>query len=305
MTDRASASTGTTRAIIAMLASMAGFVAGDGLVRLAAGELPLGQLIVIRGVIATSIIFSLAWATGVLGAIRHVFTRPMLVRAASDVSATHFFFTGLLLMPFADATSIGQVTPLAVTAGAAFFLGEPVGWRRWLATCIGFLGVLIIIRPGSSAFNWGAVFILACVASVAVRDLLTRRIGSHLPTLIVALSTMVAVTLSGLVRGIFEVWSMPALGTLALVASAAVTNCVGYYFGIVAMRSGDLAAVEPFRFSAILFGVLLGVVVFGEVPDRMTIVGILVVIAAGLYTLHRERVRGLQPATADVKEPHP
>jgi drug/metabolite transporter (DMT)-like permease len=300
------ASSSNVRGIVAMIASQASFIVNDALIKLATRELPGGQAICVRGVAAFLIAITLASAFGQLGPWPTRREAPLIaLRNVGEIGSTFFYLFALFNMPIADATAILQFLPLAITAGAAMFLGEPVGWRRWLATCVGFLGVLIIIRPGTSAFNWGAVLILACVASVAVRDLLTRRLGSHLPTLIVALSTMVAVTLSGLVRGLFEVWPMPTMGTLVLVASAAVTNCVGYYFGIVAMRSGDIAAVEPFRFSAIVFGVLLGVVVFGEVPDRTTILGILVVLAAGLYTLHRERVRGVRPATANVKEPHP
>jgi drug/metabolite transporter (DMT)-like permease len=285
---------GTTRAILLMITAMGGFVAGDAFIRLAGRALPLGEIIVLRGAIATAIMLAVMSVLGSLSGFRKALNLPVAVRTFGDIAATHLFFAALLVMPFADVISIGQFTPLAVTAAAAIFLAEPVGWRRWLATLVGFMGVLIIIRPGTSAFNWAALYVLGCVAFITVRDIVTRSISPEVPSLMIALVTLIAVTVSGVVRGLFEVWVWPSVSVLWLMVGAAIGNCVGYYGIIAAMRTGDISAVGPFRYSAILFGVVLGWLVFGEVPDVMTTLGIMIVVAAGLYTLHRERVRRLE-----------
>jgi drug/metabolite transporter (DMT)-like permease len=293
--------TDNPRAILAMIYSMAAFVAGDALIKTASRDLPLGEMLAIRGAAGVALMLAFIHASGAVHSVLHLLTRANIARSFSDVGATHFFFAGLFMMPFADAAAIGQFAPLAVTAAAALFFAEPVGWRRWLATVVGFIGVMIIIRPGTTAFNWGAVFIIASIACIVTRDLLTRVISLDLPVSVITLSTLVAVGLSGLVRGLFETWVWPAPGALVLVVCAAITNCIGYFGVVAAMRYGDISTVGPFRYTAIPFAVLLGWLVFGEVPDMVAFVGMAIVIAAGLYTLHRERVRRLEAAAREGK----
>jgi drug/metabolite transporter (DMT)-like permease len=178
-----------------------------------------------------------------------------------------------------------------VTAGAAIFLREPVGWRRWSATAVGFLGVLIIIRPGTDAFDPAGLLVVGSVCCVVVRDLLTRRIAMAVPTLLIAGLSGVSVSASGLLLLPFEDWRVPSLEDTLLLAGAALCIFVGYYSIVHAMRLGELAVVAPFRYAGTLFAVVSGYIVFSEVPDGPTVSGILIVMAAGLYTFHRERVR--------------
>jgi drug/metabolite transporter (DMT)-like permease len=245
----------------------------------------------VRGLFASALIVTVASAVGALRHPTAALSRLMVWRTAAEVGATVFFFSALVRLPFADVNAVAQFTPLAVTAGAALFFGEPVGWRRWLAAIAGLIGVLIIIRPGTSAFDWAAVFVLGSVFFVTMRDLITRRMGHAVPALFITAMSAISVTVSGLLLLPFEAWRLPSPGHVLLLAGAAVTLLGGYYWIVIAMRTGEIAVVAPFRYAATMFAVLSGWIVFGELPDAMTTLGILIVLAAGLYTFHRERVR--------------
>ena len=170
--------------------------------------------------------------------------------------------------------------------------GEPVGWRRWSAIVAGFIGVLIIVRPGLAGFSQYALFALVSVAFCALRDLATRRIPPKIPSLFITLLTTVTVTTAG---GAILVplggWTPPSTGALGLQALAAVLLLIGYQCIITALRSGDISAVAPFRYSALLWAMMLGYLVFGDVPDAMMVTGASIIVASGLYAFYRERIR--------------
>ena len=168
--------------------------------------------------------------------------------------------------------------------------GDKVGWRRWLATFVGLIGVLIVVRPGSGALNWPALMILANVVCVAGRDLVTRKLGPGVPTLIVAIMSIGSVGLSGLLLLPFETWRWLSAWETFLVIIAGVSSTGGFYWVTEALRRGEVATVMPFRYALIPYGVLSGLVVFGEWPDASTLLGSAIVLGAGLYAMHRERV---------------
>lgn len=289
------------RGIIAMLVCMFCFVASDTIIKIVGKELAVGQIMFIRGIFATLIMGVIVVATGGHRHIRSLISLPIVqLRTFAEAAATVLFFTGLMRLPFADAAAIGQVTPLAVTAGAAIFLKEAVGWRRWLATFVGFIGVLIIIKPGTSAFNWAALFIVACVCFVVIRDLTTRLISNAAPAAVLVFLSVAAVTMGGLILKPFEVWPAPTLAQVAGLALSALGVSAGYYGAIVAMRSGEISVVSPFRYAVMLYAMFWSYFVFGEIPDRETWIGVSIVIAAGLYTVYREHVRRRDDLTAVV-----
>ena len=279
------------RGIAAMLFSMACFVTSDTLIKIVGRDMPVGQIMFLRGFFAFLMVGGMVLARGLIPQIRSAMTPIVAWRSIAEVGATVFFFTGLMRLPFSDAAAIGQFTPLAVTAGAALFLAEPVGWRRWLATTAGLIGVLMIIQPGTSAFNPAAILIVICVFFVAARDLITKQMGSGVPILVLILISASAVALTGLFGLLIESWIRPTpVMTIGLLASAlGVTG--GYYGAIVAMRSGEISVVAPFRYAAMLFALMWGYLIFGEIPDRTTWIGIAIVVSAGVYTFHREHVR--------------
>ena len=277
------------RGIVAMLASMAVFVVNDTLVKVAADSLPTGEAIFVRGVFTVALCACLIVGTGAAWALPHALSPRVLLRGLADVGGTVFFLSALVRMPMGDVFGILQFTPLAITAAAALFLGAKVGWRRWSATCAGLIGVLIIVRPGGDAFTPYAVLVIISVLFSVARDLLTRGVGTGVPTLVIAGASASIVTLSSLGFTLFETWIWPSPVGVMLLAGASVALLAGQFYLIAAMRTGEIAVVAPFRYSIILWAVLSGYLVWREVPDLATWMGIAIVSAAGLYTFLREQ----------------
>lgn len=295
--------------ILAMLASMAAFTANDTLVKLAAANLPLGQIIAMR---------NLAAAVGILIVGRLVYGASPSALAASlreaaalrglghllswrivgEVMGTLLFLAALVRMPIADVIAIAQFTPLAITAAAALFFAEPVGWRRWMAAGIGLVGVLLIVRPGSTAFTPVAGLAFASIGFVVLRDLSTRRIPATVPTMLLTFMSAASVMIAGLALLPFETWLLPAGREVGMLALAGLFLAAGYAFIIVAMRAGEVAVVSPFRYSVILWALVAGYLIWGELPDPVSLAGIAIVTAAGIYTFHRERIARLAVARA-------
>ncbi|GGB42044.1 membrane protein [Roseibium aquae] len=277
------------RAIGAMMLAMAGFILNDTMVKLTSDSLPLGQIIFVRGLISGALLAIACAATGVLRAVPRVIHPSVCLRTIGEVTATLLYLTALFQLPLANATAILQSLPLVVTAGAALFFRDAVGWRRWTAILVGFAGVVLIVRPGLAGFNSFSLFALAGVLFMALRDLATRRIPTAIPTLAVALATTAAVTLMGGTMTLVKGWVPMTAGSWLYLTVAAGFIMVGYVFIIAAMRAGDISVVAPFRYSIVLWAIVLGFLVWGDIPDAMTIAGTLVVVLTGIYTFFRER----------------
>jgi drug/metabolite transporter (DMT)-like permease len=284
----AQASSDNLRGIGAMLAAMAAFVVNDAMMKLAATDLPTGQVIFLRGLIIVPVLAALMLASATRTTLEMLCRPGILARCVAEVAAAILYLSALFHMPIADCTAILQFTPLALTAGAALFLGAPVGWRRWLATLVGLIGVLIIIRPGASAFNPYAALALLSVTFIAARDLITRRLCKDVPTIVIAFTSTAAVAVSSLGLLPFETWRWPSSAAMLALLVASTALLGAQYWIILAMRTGDIAVVAPFRYSIILWAIVAGFMVWREVPDLATWVGIAVVTAAGLYTFLRE-----------------
>lgn len=274
-----------------MLISQAAFTANDTCVKLVTEGMALGETMVLRNASATALILGYGLLAGGLVLPRNVPARPFGWRIVGEIGSTFLFFWALTRMPIADITAIGQITPLAITAAGALFLGEHVGWRRWIAAIVGFAGVLLIIQPGTSAFTWAAVVALGANAMGVLRDLATRILGPSLSTSTLALTSVVAVMVSGLAMAPFETWHLPSWREAGLLAVGGLFLSLGYVFLIVSLRTGDLATVSPFRYSAVLWAILSGYVLWGELPGLLPAAGIVIVVAAGLYSLHRQSLR--------------
>jgi len=283
--------TGNMRGILAMIAAMASFTCGDTLMKLASDKLPTGELVFLRGAFITLMVLAALVATGAIRQMHRVFIAPIGIRAAGDVGGAFFFQSALARMPLADLMSVNQLNPMMITAASAVFLKEPIGWRRWTATIAGLCGVLLIIRPGTSAFTWWALVGFLAVLSSTVRDLATRRIDPTIPTLAVLVCSSAATTAWGLFMSLFESWSAPTLWMLAILLAASVFSMIGQLCIIIAMRSGEISVVAPFRYSLMVFAILMGFLVWGHLPDAIGFLGMAIVVGAGLYTFHREQVR--------------
>ena len=279
-----------------MMASMACFTLNDTLIKATGGALPLFQLLFLRGILATGFIL---WLARARGALRFdIAPRDwglIALRSLSEVGAAFFFVSALLNMPLANITAILQVLPLTVTLGSALFFREAVGWKRMSAILIGFVGMLLIVRPGPEGFTLWSAYALLAVICVTSRDLATRRLSRGVPSLMVTLSASMAVLVFSGVASLGITWA-PMTGTLAgLIFGAAVFVVGGYFFSVQVMRSGDVSFIAPFRYTGLIWALLLGWLVFGHWPAPLTLLGAGIIVATGLFTLYRERAMFRRP----------
>jgi drug/metabolite transporter (DMT)-like permease len=260
----------------------------------------MGEIIFVRGVLATLLIGSVLVALGLHRKLRLLRHRLVASRVIGELGGTFFFLLPLFHMPIGNVMVIFQAVPLTVTAGAALFFREAVGWRRWAAVVVGFLGVILVVRPGLSGFDAYGLFVLVSVIFVAFRDLATRAMPLAIPTLCLTFATAVAVTIMGGLMGLAEDWVTPSLKDIAQVGSASVFLTLGYVASILAMRHGDMSVTASFRYVGVVFAMASGFLVWGDVPDLPTIAGSIIIAAAGLYTLYREhkRARAGRPLVA-------
>jgi drug/metabolite transporter (DMT)-like permease len=262
------------RGSLLMAVAMAGFTMNDTITKAVSSEMNFGQVMLVRGLFAIALIAALAWHQRAVRPLRTLMVKPVALRVAGEVGGTVSFLAAIVHLPLANTAAIFQALPLAITLGAALIFGEPVGWRRWLAIIAGFIGVLIIVRPGVEGFNQFSLLALVSVIFCAVRDLATKRIPAPIPSLFITLLTTVTVTTAGAAILVpLGGWTPPSGRALGLLALAAVLLLIGYQCVIMALRSGDISAVAPFRYSALLWAMLLGYLVFGDVPDAMMVTG--------------------------------
>lgn len=278
-----------TRGALMMMAGMAAFTLNDTLMKLLSAELPLFQALFLRGLVTTLAFYLIARRMGVLRIALAGRDRWLIVvRVLAEAGAAWFFLTALFNMPLANLTAILQALPLTITLAGALFLGESVGWRRLLAIAVGFVGVLLIVRPGPEGFDHFAVLALISVAFVTLRDLATRRMARAVPSMTVALFTAGGVTLFAAIGALSEDWVRPSGPGWALIAGASVFVIGGYLLSIMAVRVGELGVVSPFRYTGLVWALVLGLLVFGEWPDVITLAGAGLIVATGLFTFYRE-----------------
>lgn len=285
------------RGALIMTAAMAAFIVSDTFLKVAFEELPVMQSVMVRNLVASLLLLALVWRAGVRLQLARSEWRVMGLRAVGEIGAVLTYMFALAQLPIADVSAVLQTVPLAVTMAAALFLREPVGWRRWSAILVGFGGVMLMVKPGTDGFEPAALLAVATVCFVTFRDVITRRLQPSTPGIVAASVTSVLVTLSLLLAMPFEGVAPMGAKHLATLTAAGVAIVGGYIAVVAAMRIGDVSAVAPFRYTVLVFALALGFVVFGDVPDRWTAVGAVLVVAAGLFTFWRERVRRAERAS--------
>lgn len=289
------------RGALLMVLAMAAFATEDVFIKLVADTLPLGQIFIFLG-IGGGLLFALI----VMRLRKPVFPRemwskPIIVRNLCEMIGTTGFVSAVVLTPLSSASAILQAMPLAVTLGAALFLGETVGWRRWSAIIAGFLGVMLVMRPGLDGFEPASLLAVMGVFGLAGRDLATRRIPAHLSSWQVSVWGFLSVIPAGILLLIIvpQAPAVPDAMTLLMLFLALITGVLGYYTLVASVRLGQMAVITPFRYSRLLFAMVFGIAVFGERPDALTYVGAAIIVGAGLYTIIREqRLRRSSPAPA-------
>ncbi len=275
-------------AIACMLVGAALLTLNDALIKALAARYPTGELLFIRGVFVWPWILFFAMRSGGIGTLRIHNVRGQALRGACVIASAFLFITGLRHLTLADAIAVSFTGPLFITTLAPLMLGERVGWRRWLAVLIGFAGVLFMLRPGGAALQWAIVFPLGAAICGGLRDLITRRIAGTETTVAVLAVTTTVVLLAGLATAPFVSWTPPRAADLATFAASGALIALAHTLMIEAFRRGEATMVAPFKYSSLLWATLFGYLVFGDLPDRWTIVGAAIIVFAGLYVLHRE-----------------
>ena len=279
---------------VIMMGSMAAFTFNDVVLKTLSGEVPLFQAIFLRGCIVTAVLFAFVALTGQwkLGHSAKDWGRIGL-RTIGEIGATLAFLTALFNAPIGSVTAVLQAAPLVITLAGAVLLGEKVGWRRYGAIGVGLIGVLLIVRPTSDGFNPFVLFSVLALGFILLRDLPTRRLSKSVPSVFVALVASAAITATGGVALIGADWAPLSRTEILTLAGAAGFLLIAYVLAVMVMRVGEIAVVQPFRYTAILWALALGYLVFDERPDAPTLLGAAIVVTMGVYTFYRERrVRG-------------
>lgn len=280
------------RGILLMVASMLGFALEDMFIKWTSADMPTGQILVMLSVFGTPIFAALVVRQGVPLLSRDLLHPAVLARNVGEMVGTFGFITAITLTPLTSATAIFQATPLVVTLGAAVLFREEVGWQRWLAMAVGFVGVITVIRPGLEGFEPASLWAVLAVLGLSVRDVSTRRVPPTIVTMHLAFSGFVAVGVLG--AGMLLATGgviVPTQQQLAHLFGALASGIASYWAITEAMRIGEVSVVTPFRYSRLIFALVIGVLAFHERPDLFTLLGATLIITSGLYTLNRERQR--------------
>ena len=274
-----------------MIAAMALFAVEDMFIKLAAVSLPSGQIVFILGACGAPLFFLLAWRRGEAIFTRDALHPAVLARNFGEMVGTLGFIIALAALPLALVLAVMQAMPLVVTMGAALFLGESVGWRRWTAIVVGFCGVLLVIRPGMQGFDPTALWLVLGVLGMGGRDLVSRRIPARLGNAQVSAWGLIAVAILGalmMLQG--GIAAIPAQDALWLLGGV-VFGTVGYLAITTAARTGEVSIVAPFRYVRLVFAMAIGLVIFAEIPDHYTLIGAAIIVGSGLYAFMRQRAK--------------
>jgi drug/metabolite transporter (DMT)-like permease len=282
-----------TRAAALMVGSMAFFAVEDLFLKRSAEALPPGQVLALTGAAGACVFWALAAGRRQrvlsLEAVRGV----ALVRTLSEAAAAVLYILALALAPLTMTSALLQASPLVVVAGAALFLGETVGWRRWASILVGFVGVLVILEPWGAAFDPTGLLTVACVVVLAARDLATRVMPARIGTFQVATWAYLGLVPAGvlLMAGMGQAFVWPSPGQWAGLGGALISGLFGYYAVVAAMRLGEVSVVAPFRYTRLVFAMVIAMVFLGERPSGTTLLGAAIVVGSGLYAFARERAR--------------
>ena len=282
-----------TRAALMMVGSMAFFAVEDLFLKRSAEALPPGQVLALTGAAGACVFWALAARQGqpILSPV--ALHRIPLARTLAEAAAAVLYILALALAPLTMTSALLQASPLVVVAGAALFLGETVGWRRWASVVIGFVGVLVILEPWDAAFDPTGLLTVACVLVLAVRDLTTRAMPARIGTFQVATWAYLGLVPAGvaLMAAMGQGFVWPTPGQWAGLGGALVSGLFGYYAVVAAMRLGEVSVVAPFRYARLVFAMAIAMVFLGERPSGSTLLGAAIVVGSGLYAFARARKR--------------
>ncbi len=274
-----------------MIAAMAIFAIEDAFIKAASVTVPIGQVLIIFGG-GGAILFALI-ARAKHESLRNpdVLSKPMRVRVGFEIMGRLFYVLAIALIPLSAATVILQATPLVVVAGAAIFFGEKVGWRRWTAIFVGLAGVLVIIQPGTDSFSALSILALIGMFGFAGRDLASRAAPKSLSANVLGFYGFLSIVIAGVAYAVWEsvpfVW--PDAQTSVYLIGSIMAGVVAYACLMTAMRTGEVSTVTPFRYTRLIFGITLGVILFGEEISAAMVAGSALIVVSGLFILWQSK----------------
>lgn len=280
-----------------MIAAMAAFAIEDTFVKATSQQMPVGQVLIMFGLGGALVFACIALIGKESLFVPDVLSRPMLVRVVFEIVGRLFYVLAIALIALFVVTVILKATPLVVVAGAVVMFGERVGWRRWAAIFIGLAGVVVIVQPGADGFSVLTLLAIVGMIGFAGRDLASRIAPATVSTTLLGLYGFLSVIFAG---GLFSIWQgaplvLPPAGTSLFLCSAILAGVVAYTCLMKAMRMGEVSAVTPFRYTRLLFGVVLGVVMFGERLTFPMLLGSVLIVLSGLFILWRGKQAGDAP----------
>jgi drug/metabolite transporter (DMT)-like permease len=283
-------SSANRRGVIAMIGACACFSANDAATKVAVAWLPPSEIIGIRAV------FTILFAAAIVALRRELAFLPrmwnlkIILRAVAEVLTGFILIMAFASMALANVTAILMIQPFLMSVTAVVLFKQSVGWRRWLSIAVGFVGMLLVVKPATGDFNATSLLVLGATFLVIVRDMLTSRLPADVPTTVISFATALVGLCIGMLGAVAEPWVMPSALALAWVIVAAVFIVGAFILIVIAFRSAEVTLVVPFRYSIVVFAVIFGIALFGEVPDRWSFLGIVLIVGAGIYMLHREAV---------------
>ena len=277
-----------------MILAMAAFALEDSFFKAATELTSVGTALISFGLIGLLVFASQSLRAGEPVWHPACLKRTMLIRSAFELMGRLFFGLALAHAPLSSTSAILQAAPIVVTLGAILVFGEAVGWRRWLAMALGFLGVLVVIRPGFESFQITSLYALLATIGFAGRDLATRASPPAMSTAQLGSLGFAVLSAAGALLTALEgrVPTLPTGQSLLLTAGAALVGVLAYAALTRAMRSGDVGFVAPYRYTRLVFALLIAFTVFGERPDPLTLLGAALIVLAGLYSFARARSAG-------------
>ena len=275
-----------------MILAMAGFAFEDLFIKMLSAYFPISEVIMILGFTGSIVFLIIATISEMLQSFIKIYLdKHVIMRTICELLGAVFFVTAIALTPLSSASAILQITPLLVTIGAVIFFREKVGWRRWTAVFVGFMGVLLILRPGFGGFMPASIFALLGSVFLAARDLSTRAMKVDLPSVTIALYAFIAFGISGILIIPFNSpMVIPSLNQIMYFIGASTFGVFAYYSLVISSRIGEMSVISPFRYSRIVFAMLLAIIILGERPDSFTLIGAAIIVLSGMYTFVRENL---------------
>jgi len=275
---------------------MGGFAIEDLILKILSETIPISQILVYVGFLGTTLLTVVSKVKQISILRINIYGNKLfLTRTFADMIGAVLFIIAISLMPLSTVSSILQTTPLFVTLGAFLLFKERVGWRRWGAALIGFFGVLLILKPDAGSLNTQSLIALLGVAFIALRDIITRKLKSDIHSITVSLYAFILTAVGGIIcMPFFKSFVNLTFTQWLLVLASTLVGCISYLLLVLATRQGDVSVISPFRYTRLIFTLILAILILEERPDILTLSGVAIIVASGYYTLWREKVRGLQ-----------